>query len=184
MRSNIARRAFALALALCGVLLAGCALTAPFEGLEVGETGPELDIAAWLNVPGGVLRLSDVRGRPVLLQFWSMDDPATMRHLDTLRTIHERYARDLRLVSVHVDINKSSAPQDPGRVRAFLVREAITFPVGIDKRGVAYTTYQFTHLPHAVLLDEHGNVTWSGHLVTYDLEPAVKRMLEERRGRS
>jgi hypothetical protein len=35
-----------------------------------------------------------------------------------------------------------------------------------------------------VLLDEHGNVTWSGHLVTYDLEPAVKRMLEERRGRS
>jgi thiol-disulfide isomerase/thioredoxin len=180
-RSPFLARAVVLALALCVGGLQGCAITAPFEGLERGETGPELDIAAWLNVPGGVLRLADLRGRPVLLQFWSMDDPATLRHLDTLRTIQSEYARDVRLVTVHVDLSRSDTPQDPGRVRAFLVREAITFPVGIDKRGFAFSTYQFTHLPHAVLLDEHGNVTWSGHLTTYDLEPAVRRMLEERR---
>jgi hypothetical protein len=56
--------------------------------------------ARWLNV--ATLRLDQQRGRPVLLEFFDVCRPASLRTLPYLQAWHERYAADgLRVISVH-----------------------------------------------------------------------------------
>jgi thiol-disulfide isomerase/thioredoxin len=83
----------------------------------------------WLNVAS--LRMDKQRGRPVLLEFFDVCRPSSLRTLPYLQAWHERYAADgLRVISVHA----------PG------------FPPGRDEQVVADAVERLG-IEHPVLLD-------------------------------
>jgi thiol-disulfide isomerase/thioredoxin len=85
--------------------------------------------AEWLN--SKPLRLARLRGRVVLVEFWTYDCVNCRRTLPWLKAMHERYAEDgLIIVSVHTP--EFDHERDPSKVRAAVRRLGIDYPVMLD----------------------------------------------------
>jgi hypothetical protein len=104
----------------------------------------------WLNVTS--LRMEKQRGRPVLLEFFDVCRPASLRTLAYLKAWHERYEADgLRVISVH-------APGfPPGRdeaiVEAEVRRLGIEHPVLLDTELALWDVYENQGWPARYLFD-------------------------------
>ena len=93
------------------------------------------------------LRMDELRGRPVLLEFWDFCRPNSLRTLPYLMEWHRRYAAaGLVVVSVHCPGFRASADEDAAR--AAVARLGIEHPVLLD------TNYALWH--------EYENAGWPG----------------------
>src|SRR5256885_11830764 len=61
---------------------------------------PELQGRGWLNTGGKALTLADLRGKIVLLDFWTFCCVNCLHVLDELRPLEERYADLLAVIGV------------------------------------------------------------------------------------
>jgi hypothetical protein len=96
--------------------------------------------AAWVNVDQP-LRMEELRGRVVVLEFWDFCRPNSLRTLPYLKAWHERYAEDgLLVVSVHCPGFRASADEDA--VRAAVARLGISHPVLLDTDFALWQEYE------------------------------------------
>jgi len=136
---------------------------------EVGRVGPDF----LLETPqGGTLRLSDLQGRPVLLNFWATWCPPCRQEIPELVKAYARY-RDDGLVIVGVDL------QEPDRsVLSFAGDFGIEYPLVIDRDGELRDVWRLggpiQGLPMSYFIDGTG--------VVRDLfyGPLTEKFLEER----
>jgi len=164
-----------LLLMLAAVMFSSCYISVPFQGLARGRNAPALKVEEWLNATQPV-ELNAPRSRPILLEFWSSDCPPCVAEIPRIKAIRQAYGDALETISVHVSLKPEPA-QDRAPIEAFLRKHAITYPVGIDQSGKQWKNYEFSHLPHAVILDENLQVRWSGNLLLYDLEHALRKTI-------
>jgi thiol-disulfide isomerase/thioredoxin len=62
---------------------------------------PELRGRGWLNTGGAAYSIADLRGRFVLLDFWSFCCINCLHVIEELREVEETYADELVVVGVH-----------------------------------------------------------------------------------
>jgi thiol-disulfide isomerase/thioredoxin len=173
------RTAQAFIAVLVLVPFGGCYLSVPFDGLAKGDQAPPLTVDTWFNAPTDrPVRLDDLAGTPVLLEFWSKDCGPCRSNIPKIKSIAEAYGDALRVVTVHVSLDKTQQ-QVPEEIGQFVQHNNITFPVGIDQHGDLWKHYQFGYLPHAVILDESSRVMWSGNLVAWSLKNGLRDALGE-----
>ncbi|MEA2275363.1 MAG: hypothetical protein QOC78_323 [Solirubrobacteraceae bacterium] len=111
--------------------------------------------APWVNV--APLRMDKQRGRPVLIEFWDLCRPSSLRTLPYVKAWHERYAPDgLRVVSVHCPGFPPSADEDA--VRAAVARLGIEHPVCIDTAFALWRAYDNEGWPARYLWDGDGHL--------------------------
>jgi peroxiredoxin len=93
---------------------------------DVGRTPPDFV----LETPdGGRLRFSDLRGKPVLVNFWaSWCTPCRQEMPEIVRAYD--WSRDQGLVVVAIDLQENA-----GQVRAFAEDFGMTFPIVTDRTG-------------------------------------------------
>jgi thiol-disulfide isomerase/thioredoxin len=105
----------------------------------------------WLNVAS--LRMDQQRGRPVLLEFFDVCRPASLRTLPYLQAWHERYAEaGLRVISVHAP---GFAPaRDEDAVAAAVERLGIEHPVLLDTDLVLWKIYENEGWPARYLFNQ------------------------------
>ncbi len=83
----------------------------------------------WIN--SKPLRLDQLLGEPLLLEFWDFCRPNSIRTLPYLRGWHERYAdAGLQVIGVHTSGFEPS--KDPDAVAAALERLSVPYPVVVD----------------------------------------------------
>ena len=167
------RRALAPSVVALGLvpMLAGCALT---DGLDAGRPAPELAVDTWVLAPGGRAHdLAALRGRHVLLEFWSLACPHCRDEVPEIQRLHETYGpRGLVVVTVHVPLG--NARVSPADVARYAKEAGITFAIGFDADGDTTVDYDYGYLPHAVLVTPDGRVAWSGSLSFFDVEDRVR----------
>jgi thiol-disulfide isomerase/thioredoxin len=130
-------------------------------------------------VDGAPLTLEELRGHPVLLEFWTFGCPNCQRTLPFLRRMHALYQPRLTVVGVHT-------PEHPFERRAENVELAVLdfgleFPVGIDNDYVAWEAYGNQYWPSQYLVDRGGEVRYT-HIGegSYDrTEAAIRALLAE-----
>ena len=88
---------------------------------------PELRGRRWLNTGGRELSLADLRGKIVLLDFWTFCCVNCLHVLDELRELEERYADVLVTIGVHSP--KFAHEADPDAVAAAVERYGVHHPV-------------------------------------------------------
>src|SRR6478609_7197791 len=91
---------------------------------------PELAGRGWLNTGGADLSLADLRGRVVVLDFWTFCCVNCLHVLDELRPLEEKYADSLVLIGVHSA--KFEHEADPDALAAAVERYAVHHPVHDD----------------------------------------------------
>lgn len=104
----------------------------------------------WFNT--APLRMDQQRHRPVLVEFWEMTMPQSMRTMPYLAAWHDRYAdRGLRVVGVHTPASPMTAADEV--VEAAVARLGIDYPVVNDPEGELWSFYGATGYPSRYIWD-------------------------------
>lgn len=139
-------------------------------GTKAGQTAPDFRLT---SLQGEPLRLSDLRGKTVLLDFWDTWCPPCRRALPHLQDLSVQYAADLVVVGV------AMGQEGEARVRSFVRERGLTFPVAIAGPQVVQD-YRVQSLPTTILVDRQGTVrmTWVGGYEKADYEAAIRALLQ------
>jgi thiol-disulfide isomerase/thioredoxin len=105
------------------------------------------------TLSGGPMRLADLRGKVVLLNFWATWCMPCRQEMPTLETLYQRY-KDAGLVVLAVNMDTLSTTG----VEAFVQEVAVTFPIVLDPAWATAQTYRVLGLPTTYLIDRAGNV--------------------------
>ena len=117
---------------------------------------PELRGRRWLNTGGHELSLAQLRGKIVLLDFWTFCCVNCLHVLDELRELEERYADVLVTVGVHSP--KFVHEAEPAAVEAAVERYGVHHPVLDDPELITWDAYAARAWPTLVVVDPRGYV--------------------------
>jgi thiol-disulfide isomerase/thioredoxin len=156
---------------------------------DLSKLAPELaGIKGWIN--SQPLRLSELRGRVVFLDFWTFGCSNCVRTIPHMNDLHRKYPSD-ELVIIGVHTPEFESEKDADNVRSAVKKLTIGYPVALDSDNVTWKLYGNRYWPRQTLIDYSGQVRYE-HIGEggYDeiedqvagllAEAAGKRKLEER----
>ncbi|MEJ2853502.1 MULTISPECIES: NHL domain-containing thioredoxin family protein [unclassified Saccharothrix] len=117
---------------------------------------PELVGRGWLNTGGKDVKLADLRGKVVLLDFWTFCCINCLHVLDELRPLEAEFADVLVTVGVHSP--KFVHEADPEALKAAVERYDVHHPVLDDPELTTWQNYAVKAWPTLVVVDPEGYV--------------------------
>jgi cytochrome c biogenesis protein CcdA/thiol-disulfide isomerase/thioredoxin len=135
----------------------------------------------WFNTPGGEsLSMNDLRGRVVLIDFWTYTCINCIRTLPYLEAWQQRYANQgFTVVGVHSP--EFPFEKDAGNVQAAIRQNHLTYPVVQDNDLATWDAWGNQYWPADYLVDAQGNVREAhfGEGGYADTERAIRTLLQE-----
>ncbi|MGE5232473.1 MAG: cytochrome c biogenesis protein DipZ [Acidobacteriota bacterium] len=131
------------------------------SGLPVIGVAPEFtDTQQWFNTPGDrPLTLRSLRGRIVLVDFWTYSCINCLRTLPYLTAWDRRYRRDgLTIVGIHSP--EFPFEKDAGNVAEAIQRNGIEYPVAQDNDLTNFTDYGTQYWPAEYFIDSKDRVRY------------------------
>jgi cytochrome c biogenesis protein CcmG/thiol:disulfide interchange protein DsbE len=140
---------------------------APQEGLRAGDLAPELSVALGdgstyqlADLDGRPIRLADLRGKAVWINFWASWCPPCQQETPIIRELAKRY-RDAGLVVVAIAVQETS----PADIRAYAERYDLDYTIGFDASGHIYREYKVFGLPTQFFIRPDGVIASVGKTV-------------------
>jgi peroxiredoxin len=127
-------------------------------GLRPGDLAPELAVdgpagrVQLTDLDGAPIRLADLRGKAVWINFWASWCPPCQFETPTIRAIDERY-RDRGLVIVAIQVQQTV---EDGQ--AYAARYDLKYTIGADVTGAIFHAYKVFALPTQFFIDPSGVV--------------------------
>ena len=112
----------------------------------------------WLNT-AGPLELHDLRGKFVLLDFWTYCCIKCMHIPPELHKLEQAWPKNLVVIGVHSA--KFTTEQDTQDIRAAIQRDKIEHPVINDARHELWDAFGVQAWPTVILIDPQGNAVWA-----------------------
>lgn len=153
---------------------------APLPDEKERDTPPGFGKArGWLNVTRTPTS-DDFAGRVVVVDFWTSCCINCMQTIPTLAALEKKHATDPVLV-VGVHTQKFDAEPEVARLRAAVIRLAITHPVAIDGDRGIWEEWGVSAWPTIVVLDAKGKIAWAdaGEPDAEMLDAVVETLLAE-----
>ena len=134
-------------------------LSSPIPGLNRGDEAPELSVTRsdgstyqLVDLDGNPIRLADLRGKVVWLNFWASWCPPCQSETPLLRQMDEQY-RDRGLALVGVQVQQTV---DDGR--RYVATYSLQYRIGADVTGEIFREYRVFALPTQFFIDANGVV--------------------------
>jgi len=147
--------------------------------LPVEREMPPLDgITQWLN--SNPLTRESLRGRVVLIDFWTYSCINCIRSIPYVQAWHERYARD-GLVVIGVHAPEFAFERDVANVERSMRDLGITYPVAIDNNFAVWRAFANRYWPAHYFIDAQGRVRYH-HFGEGDYEQServIRQLLAE-----
>ncbi len=123
-------------------------------GPRVGDVVPDF---AFADLAGKTTKLSALRGRYVLIDFWATWCAPCVTNLPALAKLHDRFGREDRLTVLGVNLD-----DDPDQARKFVAREKLSWTQAFlgraqDKNGIL-SRYAINFLPTHLLIGPDGKL--------------------------
>ncbi|MCA9156114.1 MAG: redoxin domain-containing protein, partial [Planctomycetales bacterium] len=119
------------------------------------QTPPSLDGGyQWLNV-AGPLRLEDLRGKFVVLDFWTYCCINCMHILPELEKLEEAYPNNVVVIGIHSA--KFATERDEDNIREAILRHDIRHPVLVDSNLQLWRRWNVNVWPSLMVIDPEGN---------------------------
>jgi len=122
--------------------------------LKLERVGQPLDFS-FTALDGRPVRLADLKGKVVLVDFWATTCAPCVRDLPEMARLYTKYhAQGLEIVGVSLDTDKAALTR-------FIEKEKIPWPQYFDPAGPTNhlaTTYGITGIPVVWLVDRHGSL--------------------------
>ncbi|HRN50513.1 MAG TPA: TlpA disulfide reductase family protein [Anaerolineales bacterium] len=153
------------ALALCATWLSACSMLNAAEPV-VGSPAPDFVLN---NLQGEPVRLSELRGQPVLLNFWATWCGPCRQEMPTIQA---RYNQGGFAV-LAVDFAESRQ-----QVQGFLDEIGVDLPVLLDSDGSVQELYRVRGYPSTFFIDAQGIIRFFhiGELSAADIDTYLRQM--------
>ncbi|GAA5073326.1 redoxin family protein [Lysobacter panacisoli] len=158
-------------------LCMGLATVACSADTRAGNTAPVpapefTGIGRWFNGPPQTL--AALKGKVVLVEFWTYACINCIHVLPYVKQWHERYADD-GLVVIGVHSPEYDEEHDPANVRAAIARHGIRYPVAQDNAFRTWNAYGNRFWPALYLIDREGRIVYR-HYGEGDYEVTEQRI--------
>jgi cytochrome c biogenesis protein CcdA/thiol-disulfide isomerase/thioredoxin len=154
------------------------------EAVPLRDYGPApefTDTEKWFNTPGGrPLTMSGLRGRVVLVDFWTYTCINCIRTLPYLEAWDRRYRKDgLTIVGVHSP--EFPFEREAANVEAAIAAEGIRYPVVQDNELGTWSAYRNQYWPAEYFIDARGHVRYVhfGEGEYSEKEQVIRELLAE-----
>jgi peroxiredoxin len=121
------------------------AAKADLPGLAAGTEAPDFQLK---NLQGHTVKLSDFRGKKVMLNFWAPWCPPCKQEMPEMQKFHEAAGNEISILAVNIDPQYNSAK--------FIEKMGITFPILLDEKDEVNTQYKVMTVPATYFIDEKG----------------------------
>jgi peroxiredoxin len=129
-------------------------------GVRPGQVPPELELVAndgtrspLTDLQGRPIRLADLRGKAVWLNFWASWCPPCQAETPVIRDVADAY-RDRGLVVIGISVQESS----PDNVAAYARRYQLDYTIAADSTGQIFRRYGPRGLPTSIFIGPEGAV--------------------------
>ncbi|MCL5966509.1 MAG: TlpA family protein disulfide reductase [Deltaproteobacteria bacterium] len=143
-------------IAACFLVLLTVASPAFALCVAVGKPVPEVSLP---SIDGGMMALSGLRGKIVLLAFWASWCPRCEEELTFLQGVYKT-SPDIVVVAINQESQNISRAHIE-RIRKTLKDWRIDFPVLIDKNLDAWNAFCINALPTSIIVDKKGIVRYA-----------------------
>ena len=154
------------------VLLAVLLLFAP--ALTLGQDSPPTELTL-KGINGREIRLSNYRGKVVLINFWATWCPPCRKEIPDLIKLQRDYgSRGLQVIGV------TYPPQKRAEVRRFVQRAKVNYPVSLGTKGTKLLFTSSETLPTTIVIGTDGRIRdiIEGILLPEEIEQKIKPLLE------
>lgn len=158
----------ATSFALCNCKSQTLSSGAPAEDFEVENI-----------LTGQTVKLSDFKGQVVFVDFWASWCPPCQAPMAENQKLMEKHAADWAGKAVILGVSldeKLETIQEHVKSKGWTA-PVQTWAVG-DWKSPAAKAYKVTGVPTAVLVDKQGNIAWSGHPASIDVETKIEALLK------
>lgn len=116
-------------------------------GLEVENQAPDFHLQ---TLDGKEVRLSDYRGKRVMVNFWTTWCPPCRAEMPDMEKFYQE--KDIEILAVNLTESESSVKNVTNFVQEF----NLTFPIILDKENVVGTQYRIRPIPTSYMIDANG----------------------------
>jgi peroxiredoxin len=120
-------------------------------GNQIGDLAIDFRLR---NLEGDAVSLSNLRGKPVLINFWATWCPPCRGEMPFLQKIYDIYS-DQGLEVLEIDIGESAAT-----IQQYMTANNLVLPVLIDSDRTVALDYGVTVIPLTFLVDQGGVIQW------------------------
>lgn len=132
-----------------GVDLVGVAAN---EGLNKGEQAPDFELTTLTGEP---IRLSELQGKKVILNFWATWCPPCKAEMPHMQNFYEDYAETENVEIVAVNLTSGDREAS---VEDFVKDYGLTFPIPMDIEGEVGQKFQAVTIPTSYIIDTNGMI--------------------------
>lgn len=104
---------------------------------------------------GKRVRMSGLRGKAVLLNFWATWCPPCIQEMPSMETLYQRY-RSRGLAVLAVSLDRTS----PAEVKTFVDKLGLHFMVLLDPDGLTSALYSVSGVPYSFLINSEGRIMY------------------------
>lgn len=156
----------------------GTTFTSTFP-FTLNYPAPELTgLSSWFNSKS--LTISDLKGKVVLVDFWTFSCINCIRTLPYVKDLHKKYA-DKGLVIIGVHTPEFAFEKLPENVQKSISDFGLLYPIAMDNEYATWNNFENHYWPAKYLIDMNGNVRYT-HFGEgeYDVtEKAIQALLGE-----
>ena len=114
-----------------------------------GFTAPDFALSL---LDGGEISLSELRGKVVLVNFWTSWCPPCRKEMPAIESVYRSY-NDMGLVVIGLNLTAQDSKQ---AAASFAQEVGVTFPIALDLDNSVGILYRVTALPTTFFIDRKG----------------------------
>jgi len=130
-------------------------------GLYVGQQAPDFELQ---TLSGETVRLSDFRGKRVMVNFWATWCPPCRAEMPDMEKFYN--AKDVEILAVNLTDTETSI----GAIENFVDEFELTFPILLDSNLDVSFLYKIQPIPTTFMVDSNGIIRFHAFsALNYDL---------------
>lgn len=142
------------------------------SGLEINNEAPDFELT---TLAGETVKLSDYRGKTVMLNFWASWCPPCRVEMPHMETYYQAYKEEANVEILAVNMTTlERGSQD--KVPEFVEKHNLTFPILMDENGDVMDLYKVMVYPTTYIINPEGVIT-DKVMIPLDVE-VIKWLIE------
>jgi peroxiredoxin len=123
------------------------------ESSDTGYSNPAPDFTV-IDREGNVVKLSDMKGKPVVLNFWATWCPYCVEEMPDFEKVYNKYKGEVEFMM----INMTHGAETVENASSFIDSYGYTFPVYFDTTSEAAYAYGIQSIPTTFFIDAEGYI--------------------------